>query len=426
MKRILLAAALVLLVAAPSWGFGFGFGFGTWFGGKARAQWVDLVQSLGWSTPTHNFGSKDVGTSATTTFTVTNSGNDTAEDVTTKVTGGGFSLYSSTTFGNISAARTRTAKVRFTPAGNGAFTGFASYSAPNIARVSVALSGTGTGGAPVASASPSTLDYGNVDTGTTSTLTATLTNTGTADLVVGAPSIAGTDAAKFSISSDACNAATVNPSADCLESVMFTPGETAGGPYTASLEFPHNAAGTPTVVALSGTGVTPAVACNSTPTVTYTGGGTIDTSVGDSANRSKVGVFYADVTTYSICAIDIELKVGAGDISSKSYVAKAYSAATANSSLGTLLGTSDAVSGSTITGTFAYIPFTFPAAVNFPQNAVIVVQPADGAADAANYATLRYGAGIAGWQSLHSYQNSGTHYENIGAKTLNMKIYTTP
>lgn len=178
MKRILLVAALVLLCAAPSWGFGFGFGFGTWFGGKARAQWVDLVQSLSWVSDdvryvaqSLDFGSHDFGTTTTAKLEVVNSGTDTAEEVVISAVGAAFSLYSTTTFGNISSlpgTNTRPVKVKFTPPGAGVFTGFLRYSAPNIPRVGVALSGTGVGGAPT--------QYDDAFTGTDGTLLAAYNN----------------------------------------------------------------------------------------------------------------------------------------------------------------------------------------------------------------------------------------------------------
>jgi len=160
-RRLLAAVTLLLLAAVPASAFNYGDFRSFTLGARTAVVglWVDLVQSLSWSTPTYDFGSHDVGTTNTATFTITNSGNDTAEEVATTVTGAGFSLYSSVTFGNISAlpgTNTRPVKVKFTPPSAGPFTGFASYSAPNIARVSVALSGTGVGGEPVACSSGTT------------------------------------------------------------------------------------------------------------------------------------------------------------------------------------------------------------------------------------------------------------------------------
>jgi len=120
--------------------------FGAWFGfGRTGSdvRYIDILPSLSWSTNAYEFGSKDAGTSTGATFTITNSGNDIAEDVATTVTGVGFRIYSTVTFGNISSGKTRTVKVAFEPTGAGAYSGFANYSAPNIARKQIVLSGTG-------------------------------------------------------------------------------------------------------------------------------------------------------------------------------------------------------------------------------------------------------------------------------------------
>jgi len=128
----------------------------------------------------------------------------------------------------------------------------------NAAGMTTTESGTFAYITPVASVDPATLAFGNVSTGSTRILTASLSNAGMADLVVGTAEITGTDASYFSLSADACSAATVAPAGECLTSVMFTPGVVVGGPYSAQLEFPHNA-GAPTMVALSGTAILGAV-----------------------------------------------------------------------------------------------------------------------------------------------------------------------
>jgi hypothetical protein len=142
-NRAVVSILALMLVASASSGFEFSFlNDGGWRQSPSRG-WVDLLPSLHWSTPSWNFGSVGVGSSATKTFTISNTGNDIAEDVATTVTGAGFRIYSSATFGNISSGKTRTVKVEFKPTGAGLVSGFVNYTAPNIARVGVALSGTG-------------------------------------------------------------------------------------------------------------------------------------------------------------------------------------------------------------------------------------------------------------------------------------------
>jgi Ca2+-binding RTX toxin-like protein len=108
---------------------------------------------------------------------------------------------------------------------------------------------------PVAQVSPSSLAFGNQGTGTTSApQTVTVTNTGTASLVVSGVTLTGSNQLDFPISS---TCGTVVPGAACSISVSFKPSTT--GAESAVLNIAHNAAGSPSKVALGGTGVVPAV-----------------------------------------------------------------------------------------------------------------------------------------------------------------------
>lgn len=117
----------------------------------------------------------------------------------------------------------------------------------------VALAGTGT--APVAAATPGSIDFGVQQVGVASSpRPVTLTNQGTADLHVTAVSIAGADAGHFNTSTDACTGATLAPGASCVVSVRFTP--TTGGNRSATLRFASDAADA--TVSLAGIGLPPA------------------------------------------------------------------------------------------------------------------------------------------------------------------------
>ena len=119
------------------------------------------------------------------------------------------------------------------------------------------LAGTGAAAAaPGASLSATALDFGNQTTGVASTARAvTLTNTGSAALAIA--SITAT--APFAVSHDC--PASLGAAASCTLSVVFTP--TTNGAVTGSVSVASNAAGSPSVVALSGIGV------NSSPVLAW-------------------------------------------------------------------------------------------------------------------------------------------------------------
>ncbi|WP_161554292.1 beta strand repeat-containing protein [Stenotrophobium rhamnosiphilum] len=121
---------------------------------------------------------------------------------------------------------------------------------------------TGSGVTPVASATPTSLAYGNQLLGTTSTAkVVTVTNTGSSVLTVGTVSLSGTNAADFTITSNACTTA-VAVGANCTINVTFRPA--AVGALTASLQIPSDSNNGTQQVSLSGIGIAPVA--SATPT----------------------------------------------------------------------------------------------------------------------------------------------------------------
>jgi len=110
---------------------------------------------------------------------------------------------------------------------------------------------TGTGINPAIALAPATLAFGSVQVGTSADLTLTVSNTGSTDLVV---SNITSDDGRFApdITSFA-----VAPGGNRVVTVTYTPG--VGGAHTGTLSLAHNAAGSPSTVAMSGSGVTPGI-----------------------------------------------------------------------------------------------------------------------------------------------------------------------
>jgi mono/diheme cytochrome c family protein len=100
---------------------------------------------------------------------------------------------------------------------------------------------------PAISVSPASVDFGSVAVGAIEVRAITLQNTGAADLVV---SSIGTSGPPFSVSAPGC--ATLAPAQSCTVNVRFAPGAT--GSVTGTLSVLHNAAGSPSTVALGGRG----------------------------------------------------------------------------------------------------------------------------------------------------------------------------
>jgi hypothetical protein len=199
-----------------------------------------------------HFGSETVGlSSAPQTVTLTNIG-PAALTLTNIIPSGDFSESSSCVTVPISGTCTIT--VTFTPTANGSRIGLITIiddgsNSPQVIR----LYGTGTSGS-VAAASLSALDlnFGRQSLNTTSTpQTVTFANSGGATLTVSGVSANGNFA-------ETNNCTSVVPASTCTINVTFIP--TATGPLRGSVVIVDNAAGSPQVIRLSGTGTAAAPA----------------------------------------------------------------------------------------------------------------------------------------------------------------------
>lgn len=206
------------------------------------------------------FGNQAVGTtSSTLTITVENTGNNFLNFTNSTYTASGdFSVTGGTceeaTDGGWAPGQTCTITVTFSPTATGARTG--SVNVPSNATgspSSITFQGTGTmTAAPAAMLSPSTLSFGNTITGTTaSAQVITLSNPGNAALDISGITIGGANPSDFA-ETTTCGE-TLAADASCTISVTFTPASIAG--FAATVSVADNAAGSPQMVALSGTGI---------------------------------------------------------------------------------------------------------------------------------------------------------------------------
>jgi len=217
------------------------------------------------------FGDQTVATTSTAqTITVSN---DTTATIT--VTGVVLTGTDASSFGQVNACgdvapgASCTVDVTFTPTTEGEKTASVeiTHTGPG-SPITVSLSGVGVAAgtsAPVASVSPTSVDFLDVEVGQTSTSQVSVVNTGTANLNVTGVTVTGADAEQFA-GTPAAVCATLAPNASCTVSVTFTP--TSEGAKSATLAIAHNAAASPTTVALTGNGVVapPPAAVASLPT----------------------------------------------------------------------------------------------------------------------------------------------------------------
>jgi hypothetical protein len=201
-----------------------------------------------------SFGSQPVGTtSAAQTVTLTNSGNAPLSITSLAITGNNASDFAQTNNCGSSVGAGANCKVRvtFTPSASGSRTASIIF-ADNASGSPQTVSLSGTGTAPAASLSATSVSFGNQSVGTTSAVQAvTLTNAGNAPLSVTSFAVTGANAGDFEQTNSCGNS--MGAGANCTIVVMFTP--SASGSRTASLTVTDNAAGSPQMVSLSGIGI---------------------------------------------------------------------------------------------------------------------------------------------------------------------------
>jgi hypothetical protein len=180
---------------------------------------------------------------------------------------------------------TCTINITFTPSYHQLDTGTFSITdsaagSPHIIKVQ----GTGVTSATAVTVAPTSLTFGNETVGgTSSAQTVTITNTGTQTLTF-TPFQAIGDYSQ----TNTCTSNTLNVGQSCTVSVTFSP--TSSGARNGSLAINDNAAGSPQVVALSGTGVAQFTLASSSPNVTtLIGNGTATFSISAAAPNGFTG-----------------------------------------------------------------------------------------------------------------------------------------
>jgi hypothetical protein len=196
------------------------------------------------------FGNINVGNNNTNSITITNSGTSSVTISSISVAGAGMSANGIATPMTLAAGQTTVLSVVFAPTAVGAVSGTVSVvsSATNSPGV---ITTTGTGVQPQLTASPVSLNFGNVAVGSSGSQTITLSNTGTAAATVSQAVVSGTGYTMSGL----VMPMTLAAGASTSFSVQFAP--TSAGSDSGSVTVTSNTPNSPTMVATSGTGTAP-------------------------------------------------------------------------------------------------------------------------------------------------------------------------
>jgi len=298
---------------------------------------AELYEQVGTAPGSLSFSNQTIHTaSASQSVTLTNNLSSalTISSITTSGTDASDFAETSNCVGSLPAGTSCAIGVIFTPAALGART--ASLTIANgisVSPMQVPLSGTGVAPAPVVTLSSTNVSFGTQTLGVSSApQTVTLRNTGNANLSIQTISLGSLNAADFVIAnaSTCKSGATVAPNSSCTIQITFLP--TVLGGRTATVNITDNAADSPEMIALSGTGapvplvsVTPSslsfpaqyVGTSGIPqSVTLTNNGSVALNItGVTASPSDFGLLNACGNTVGIgasCAIGVFFDPTAG------------------------------------------------------------------------------------------------------------------
>ncbi len=281
------------------------------------------------------FGTVTLNSQGNANLTISNIGGSDLTISQISVTGAEFAASGITPPKTISAGQSGALSLTFHPTTAGAVTGSVKISSNDTTNPTVTVSLAGTGSTTATGqlqASPAALSFGTVSTGGSATQHVTLTNTGTAPVQI---TSVGTSGAGFTVNG-VTPPLTLNAAATTTLNVVFAP--TSGGSVTGSLSVVSNANGSPTTIALSGTGgqavlgMTPSSAAFGNVTVGLTNSQTIRLS---NTGTATLTITQANVTGtgFGTTGLTLPLSINAGQSSTFNAQFQPTSAGTASGTI---------------------------------------------------------------------------------------------
>jgi centrosomal CEP192-like protein/ASPM-SPD-2-Hydin domain-containing protein/HYDIN/CFA65/VesB family protein/transmembrane protein TMEM131 len=194
-----------------------------------------------------NFGNINVGSSATQTVQISNTGNTSVTVTQVAASGAGVSLSGVSVPLTLAPAQSVAVKVGYAPTASGAIAGGITVTNNDGVNVSAAVTGTGVQAA--LSVTPTSASFGSVVSGNTNSQTIQLKNSGTANLTISQATVTG---AGFSLAGLSLPQ-TLTPGQSGNFNVQYAP--QGAGNMSGAVSILSNAPNSPTTIALSGTSV---------------------------------------------------------------------------------------------------------------------------------------------------------------------------
>jgi hypothetical protein len=219
-----------------------------------------------------------VGSTAKQTETLKNTGKTSLDLYKTAISGTGFSLTGITTPVTIAAGKSISFSVRFAPESTGTVSGTATLFTSTEGSIKLPLKGTAVSSSPgTLTASPSSLSFGDVDTGSSASKTVSVENTGSSTVSVSSVTMSGSGYATTGLSAGE----TIAVGQLATLTVVFAP--TTASTSSGDITIASNASNATLTIGLSGTGVQ-----SSQPSVTLSWTASTSSVAGYNVYRSSV------------------------------------------------------------------------------------------------------------------------------------------
>lgn len=257
------------------------------------------------------FGNVVVGSNASQSFTLTNSGTASVTVSQVSISNGSFSIVGLTLPTTVGIGQSVGVQLQFAPQVAGSLNATASITSnASSSPIVVSLSGTGT--APAISLNPSSLNFGSVSTGGSSQQSVNVTNSGNAPLTITAANITGPgfSVAGFSLPE------TIAPNQSTAFTVQFAP--TSSGNASGSVSIVSNVPGSPAVLALSGIAIAGSV-LTANPSSIIFGSTTVGTSSNQTLTLKNTGTSSVTISQvaasgagFSMSGLSLPVTLGGG------------------------------------------------------------------------------------------------------------------
>jgi hypothetical protein len=194
-----------------------------------------------------SFGNVGVGSASTQSASLTNVGTAAVNISQATISGTGFTVVGAVPSGSVGVGQSVTVTIQFSPQSAGVASGtFTVTSDASNSPASVSLTGTGT--QPGLSVAPLSLSFGSIDVGGSASQSVTVTNSSSTLIT-----ISGATPTGAGITVNGVFPQTLNAGANTTFEVQFAPAVT--GNVSGSVSIADTAPGSPTIVAVTGTGV---------------------------------------------------------------------------------------------------------------------------------------------------------------------------